>query len=146
MSTPIVIRQHVAAPPQVVYSYLTESEKWARWQGDEATIEATAGGIFRIAMRNGSTARGEFVELVPNRRVVFTWGWVDHPGVPPGSSTVTIEIADDGDGSLVTLTHTGLPPDEVSVHRQGWDHYLTRLAAVATGRDPGVDTGPGQSG
>lgn len=145
MSTPIVVSQHVAAPPPVVYSYLTDSEKWARWQGEEATIEATTGGIFRIAMPNGSTARGEFVELVPNRRVVFTWGWIDHPGVPPGSSTVTIDIADDGDGSLITLTHSDLPPEEIDLHRRGWDHYLPRLAGIAAGEVIGIDSGPGQS-
>ena len=37
--------------------------------------------------------RGEYVEVIPNRRVVFTWGW-DAPGaaVGPGGSTVEIEL------------------------------------------------------
>lgn len=94
-------------------------------------------------MPNGTTARGEFVELVPNRRVVFTWGWIDHPGIPPGSTTVEIEIADSDSGSLVTLTHRGLPPDETEPHAIGWRHYLPRLARVAEGRDVEPDTGPG---
>lgn len=139
----IVVKRHIAAPPSTVYGYLTNSDLWARWQGAEATIEATPGGMFGIAMPNGHRARGEFVELEPNRRIVFSWGWVDHPGVPPGSSTVEIELVAEGGGTMVTLTHTGLPPDEVDLHRLGWEHYLPRLVRVAEGGDPGADTGPG---
>lgn len=143
MAEPIVVRRHIAAPPSTVYEYLTDSELWARWQGVGAMIEATPGGIFGISMPNGHHARGQFVELEPHRRVVFSWGWVDHPGVPPGSSTVEIDLVADDGGTMVTLTHTGLPPEELDVHRLGWDHYIPRLASVAEGGDPGPDTGAG---
>lgn len=141
--TPIVVTREVAAPPGVVYSYLTESTKWSRWQGVDATIEAAPGGMFTMTMPNGTTARGRFVELVPHQKVVFTWGWVDHPGLPPGTSTVEIEIEEKGNGSLITLTHHGLPAEEVEIHTVGWDHYLPRLATATEGRDPGPDRGPG---
>jgi uncharacterized protein YndB with AHSA1/START domain len=95
-----------------------------------------------MRMPDGATARGQFVELVTERRVVFTWGWVDHPGVPPGSTTVEIDIAIDGDGSLVTLTHRGLPPDEVATHTTGWNHYIPRLATVAEGGEVEPDRRP----
>ncbi len=72
---------------------------------------------------------------------MFTWGWTDHPGIPPGSSTVEMRI--DGEGSLMTLTHRDLPDDEVVVHTTGWDHYLPRLAAVAEGQEVEIDRGPG---
>ncbi len=139
----IVVSRRIAAPPAVVYTYLTQSDLWSGWQGVAAAIEATPGGAFGMSMPNGMKARGEFVELVPNRRVVFTWGWVGHPGLPPGSSVVEVDLAEDGTGTLVTLTHRGLPPDEVPVHTAGWDHYLLRLAVVATDGDPGPDPGPG---
>lgn len=142
MTRPIVVTRHVAAPPETVYSYLTESTKWSRWQGTEATIEARPGGIFLIKMPNGATARGEFVELIPDEKVVFTWGWVDHPGVPPGSSTVEIEITVVDNGSLVTLTHRDLPDDEVEIHTKGWSHYLNRLGTVAEGGEVERDSGP----
>ncbi|HEX6301275.1 MAG TPA: SRPBCC domain-containing protein [Acidimicrobiia bacterium] len=142
MTRPIVVTRHVEAPPETVYSYLTESAKWSLWQGEEATIEARPGGIFVMKMPNGATARGEFVELVPGERVVFTWGWVDHPGVPPGSSTVEIEIALTESGSLVTLTHHDLPADEAAIHTVGWNHYLPRLATIAEGGEVEPDPGP----
>lgn len=142
MTEPIVIERRIAAPPSVVYGYLTESHKWARWQGETATIEPKRGGVFAFSMANGMKARGQFSELVPDRRVVFTWGWIDHPEVPPGSTTVEIDLIGDGDGTLLTLTHRGLPLDEVASHTAGWNHYLPRLAVVASGGDPGPDHGP----
>jgi len=140
---PVVVSRRISAPPEVVYSYLTESAKWSEWQGVEATIEAREGGIFVMKMADGTTARGQFLELTPNRRVVFTWGWVDHPGVAPGSSTVEVEIAEDGNGSLVTLSHHGLPTEEIEVHTMGWEHYVPRLAAAAEGQPLDSDRGPG---
>jgi uncharacterized protein YndB with AHSA1/START domain len=94
-------------------------------------------------MPDGAIARGQFVELVPDERVVFTWGWVDHPAVPPGSSTVEIEIEAEGGGTRVTLTHRDLPHDEIETHSAGWNHYLARLAAVAAGLEIEPDRGPG---
>jgi uncharacterized protein YndB with AHSA1/START domain len=135
----IVRERHVKAHPAQVYRYLTDSVRWAMWQGVDARIEARPGGMFLMRMADGSTARGEFVELVPDMRVVFTWGWIDHPGVPPGSSTVSVELIPLGDDTLVRLTHDGLPDDEVGIHTEGWDRYLPRLAYAAEGYEPGPD-------
>jgi uncharacterized protein YndB with AHSA1/START domain len=90
-------------------------------------------------MANDMTAQGKFVELVPDRRVVFTWGWTDHPDLPPGSTTVEIDLVDSDEGTLLTLTHRDLPPEEIAPHTHGWNRYLTRLGAVAEGGDPGPD-------
>ena len=141
--TEIALEQRIAAPPSTVYRYLTESEKWLLWQGASASIDAIEGGIFSMVMRNGMKARGQFVELVKNTRVVFTWGWVDRPGIPPGSTTVEIDLVSDGEGTLLVLTHRNLPEDEVPEHKTGWVYHLPRLAAVAAGQDPGPDVGPG---
>jgi len=138
----IRVEKRIAAQPSDVYAYLTDSVRWARWQGDSAEIEAVPGGVFRMVMANGSTAEGRFVQLVPDARVVFTWGWQGSPTVPPGSSTVEIELAPDGDGTLLRLTHRGLPPEERPIHVVGWERYLPRLALSAAGGDPGPDIVP----
>ncbi len=62
--------------------------------------------------------------------------------MPPGSTTVEVELIEEGQQTRVRLTHTGLPPDEVAIHRMGWDHYVPRLALAAAGEDPGPDQGP----
>jgi uncharacterized protein YndB with AHSA1/START domain len=96
-----------------------------------------------MVMPNGMTAEGEFVELVPDVRVVFTWGWVDHPDLPPGSTTVEIFLSEVGTGTRVILTQRHLLEGEWNTHQVGWRHYLPRLAKVAAGEDPGPDPGPG---
>ena len=141
--TEVAFEQHSAAPPSVVYSYLTGSEKWSLWQGVTASLDASPGGIFSMVMGNDMNARGQFVELVPNERVVFTWGWIDKPGIPPGSTTVEIELNRESTGTRLVLTHREIPPDEAAMQEMGWTHYLPRLAAVASGEDPGPDLGPG---
>lgn len=140
---PLVVERHVAAEPAAVYAYLTDSDRWAQWQGEAATIEAVPGGLFRILMGNGMCARGQFVELVPDKRVVFTWGWIDLPDLPPGSTTVEIDLEHQGDGTLIRLTHRDLPADHADVHRAGWEHYVARLGVCTTGGDPGPDPGAG---
>lgn len=140
--TDLVVEQRIDASPAVVYGYLTESARWRQWQGVDADHDPVAGGAFSMLMGNGMNARGEFVELVPHRRVVFTWGWVGHAGLPPGSSTVEIELRPDGDGTLLILTHRSLPDGEIPPQQAGWRHYLPRLAAVAAGSPPDPDPGP----
>ena len=61
-------------------------------------------------------------------------------GVPPGSSTVEIDLLPEGDGTMVRFRHSGLPSeDAVQRHGHGWDHYLPRLQTAAQGGDPGRD-------
>ena len=141
-SPALVVERRIAASPSAVYAYLTDSVRWARWQGASAEIEAVPGGAFRMRMGNGMLAEGRFVTLVPDERVEFTWGWHGHSSVPPGSTTVAVELLADAGGTLVRLTHRGLPPAEIGSHETGWRHYLPRLAVAAEGRDPGTDPGP----
>jgi uncharacterized protein YndB with AHSA1/START domain len=134
----------IAASPETVWEFLVDPDKATRWMGQKCTFEARPGGIYRCAVIPGHTARGEFVELDPPHRLVFTWGW--EPGkdgenpVPPGSSTVEIELVPDGNGTLLHFTHRDLPSAEAAEsHSHGWDHYLERLRIAAKGDDPGVD-------
>jgi uncharacterized protein YndB with AHSA1/START domain len=139
----LTVEQLVSAPPSTVYRYLTESAKWVMWQGETASIDARPGGRFSMVMANGMTAEGEFVELVPDVRVVFTWGWVNHPDLPPGSTTVEIVLSEVRTGTRVILTQRPLPEGEWDRHQVGWLHYLPRLAKASAGEDPGPDPGPG---
>lgn len=139
------VEKSIEAPPGVVFNYFTSSKKWSEWQGRETTIDPREGGAFTMRAPNGGVARGVVIEMVLNQRIVFTWGWEGHATVPPGSSTVTIELAPSPGGTLVTLTHTGLPLGETGLHRLGWEHYLNRLCGVVSGKDVGDDRGVGSS-
>jgi uncharacterized protein YndB with AHSA1/START domain len=135
----IVVTRRIAAAPATVFSFFTDVERWTSWQGVDGEIDAGPGGVFRIRMPGAQVAAGRFVELVPDRRIVFTWGWEgDGSPVPPGSTTVVIELEPDEDGTLVRLTHKDLaPPPVAEHHREGWELYLDRLRIRAEGGDPG---------
>jgi uncharacterized protein YndB with AHSA1/START domain len=138
----VVLEQRIQAKPADVYAYLTDATRWKRWQGADATLDPRVGGVFSVLMANGMNARGEFLELVPDRRVVFTWGWIGYENLPPGSSAVEIDLRADGDATVLVLTHRSIPDDELASQRMGWTHYLPRLALAAGGSDPGEDAGP----
>jgi uncharacterized protein YndB with AHSA1/START domain len=129
----------IDADPETVFPFLTQPDKIVRWKGVEACVEATPGGEYRVHVTARNVAVGEYVEIEPPRRVVFTWGWEGDDRLPPGSSTVEIELVPDGDGTIVRLTHSGLPEGAESGQLEGWEHFLPRLAAVAAGDDPGPD-------
>jgi uncharacterized protein YndB with AHSA1/START domain len=96
--------------------------------------------VYRVLVAGEHVGAGEYVEVVPNERVVFTFGW-DMPGNPitPGSTQVEITLTPDGSKTLVRLVHSGLPDDATEAHTRGWDHYLARLAVVGSGGDAGPD-------
>jgi uncharacterized protein YndB with AHSA1/START domain len=139
VDAPEVIRleRRVNAPPAAVFRYLTRPELWARWQGEAADLDPRPGGRFRIRMAEGQVVEGEYRAVEADARVVVTWGWQGHPRMPPGTTTVEFELIADGEGTLVRLTHRGLPAEDLPIHRAGWDVFVPRLATAAEGGDPG---------
>lgn len=143
----VEMERRIAARPETVFSYFTDLERFRLWLGFEAEIDPRPGGIFRVTQtgRSKVVARGEFVEVEPPKRLVFTWGWEQVEGLPegingllPGSSTVEVELVADGDGTILRLRHSGLPTDASrKVHMVGWDMSLRRLTATTAGDDPG---------
>jgi uncharacterized protein YndB with AHSA1/START domain len=82
-------------------------------------------------MGGGPTMVGEYLELVPHERIVFSFGWEPTEGAPavaPGSSRVEVTLADDAGDTILTLRHTGLPAAHAEEHHAGWGHFLPRLA------------------
>lgn len=65
----------VAARPETVFAFLTDPAKMVRWMGGRVELDPRSGGVYRVEINTRDIARGEYVEVVPHRRVVFTWGW-----------------------------------------------------------------------
>lgn len=130
----------IDAPPASVYEAFVDPDRMATWMGVDVKLDPRPGGELWVNVTGTDIAVGQFVELDPPRRVVFTWGW-DAPGhpVPPGSSTVEITLVPDGGATVVHLVHRDLPADTEAGHGEGWTHYLGRLATAQTGGDPGPD-------
>lgn len=131
----------IAARPETVFAFFTEPDKLLRWIGTTADLNAQPGGAYTINVNGQDVARGTFVELVPFSRIVLTWGWEgpDQP-LPPGSTTVEVTLTPDGEGTQLRLVHRGLAVAELrDAHREGWQHYLNRLAIAGPGGAPGPD-------
>jgi uncharacterized protein YndB with AHSA1/START domain len=69
--------------------------------------------------------RGEYLEIDPPRRLVFTWESV-YTG---GASLVTVTFDPDAsDATRVVIVHSRLAPDAAASHAGGWTAILDRLA------------------
>jgi uncharacterized protein YndB with AHSA1/START domain len=148
MDESLIVRREtqIAAPPATVFAFLTDPQKILSWMGADADTDAHPGGLYlvkNIAGRPDRTARGQFREVVPVHRLAYSFGWEGDEAVPPGSSLVEIDLLDRDGGTLVRMTHTGLPnTTECANHAKGWAYYLNRLGVAAAGGHPGVDRGP----
>ncbi|MBY5840094.1 SRPBCC domain-containing protein [Rhizobium leguminosarum] len=143
MQDPFVVHReaHIAAPPAAVFALMTDPEKILRWMGTEAQIEPQPGGLYLVNVTGARFARGSFREVVPVHRLAYSFGWDGSEVVPPGSSLVEIDLIEQGGGTLLRLTHSGLPSaEQCAGHAEGWAHYLGRLTEVAAGGDPGPDS------
>lgn len=131
----LTLKRHLNAAPAKVFAAWTDPEKVKRWmgprEGEVLRVESDPrpGGSFRWVMRSpdGQThdVSGVYREIVPNRKLVFTWAWIT---TPERESLVTVDIKPDGDGSLLTLTHEQFfDADARDRHQGGWTSALDKM-------------------
>src|SRR5262249_24010464 len=97
-----------------------------------AETDPRVGGRYRVVMRfpsgEESEVSGEFLEVVANRKLVFTWAW---RSTPDRQSLVTVEFVPAGDVTALTLTHQEFADEAArDGHRHGWTGSLDRLAGL----------------
>jgi len=133
----------IDATPETIWPFLVDPEKHVEWLGTAADIDPRPGGAYRVLVQGQHQSVGEYVEVVPLEKLVFTFGWEEEGNpIRPGSTTIEITLQPEGDKTLVRLAHRGLPEDAVADHTHGWEHYLSRLAVAGTGGDAGPDVSP----
>ena len=96
-------------------------------------VDARVGGEFRWDLVNpegeNMTIRGEYRELQPGKKIVFTWQWQDDEDWENHISIVTVELDDADGGTELRLAHEQLPNEESrDGHTQGWNSVLDKLA------------------
>lgn len=141
-----LIRQ-IAAPPERVFRYITQTERLMEWWGHETTTVPdhdlsfeSAGRPWYSVLRFGDGREmkmsGHVTHVDAPRSVGFTWAWHDADGTRGVETHVTIRVAPDGaDGTEVTLTHVDLPDDDYAARQmRGWGGTLDRLVNVAQNR------------
>ena len=104
-----------------MFALLTDPEKILRWMGTEAQVEPRPGGLYLSNVTGARFARGSFREVVPVHRLAYSFGWDGSEEVPPGSSLIEIDLVEQPDGTLLRLTHSGLPnAEQCAGHAEGW--------------------------
>jgi len=136
--TRLEISRVIEAPRDRVYAAWTDPEQLKKWFGPENVrtrnliADARVGGEFRWDIINSEgeemTMRGEFRELQPDKKIVFTWQWEDDEDWENHISIVTVELYDRDGGTELRLTHEQLPNEESrDGHTRGWESALDKL-------------------
>jgi uncharacterized protein YndB with AHSA1/START domain len=130
----VEVRITIAARPETVFAYFREPAAFERWMGSGSSIVASPGGQVRVAYPTGDFAVGKIQEIVPDQRIVMTWGYERGPSeLPPGSTRVEITLTPVEGGTRVVLRHSGLRAAEARRnHRAGWRYYLASLSHLAS--------------
>jgi uncharacterized protein YndB with AHSA1/START domain len=142
MATTEAIRKeiHVGATPETAFKVFTERigdwwplARYSVFEGD--TTVAFEGDRIVERLGDQESVWGEVLAFELAARLRFTW----HPGRPDDEEPTEVEVtfAADGDGTLVTLVHSGW--ERVSEERRagrvdyenGWPLVLQRYAALA---------------
>jgi uncharacterized protein YndB with AHSA1/START domain len=118
----------IAARRETVWSFFTDSGRFAAWWGEGSTIDPRPGGKVHVRYPNGVVAGGEVVEIEPVTRIVFTFGYASGDPVSIGASRVTIRLEDSARGTVVRLRHELPTASAAEVHVQGWRYQLSVFA------------------
>ena len=131
----LTIVRRIKAPPAKVYAAITTARTDAAMVGSRCGPDAqrrsgraTRGRfsiVFRLLNGDEHNPTGVYREVVPDRKLVFTWEW---PGMPERESLVTFLLKPLDGGTELTLTHEHLPDEEARVsHELGWSGLLDKL-------------------
>jgi uncharacterized protein YndB with AHSA1/START domain len=132
------ITRVIKAPRERVYAAWTNPAQLKQWFGPENVqthdliADVRVGGKFRWDLNNAEgermTCRGEYRELQPGKKIVFTWQWEDDEDWENHVSIVTVELGDAGGGTELRLAHEKLPNEESrDGHTRGWNSALDKL-------------------
>jgi uncharacterized protein YndB with AHSA1/START domain len=129
--------------PEKLWRAWTDPEAIKRWWGPGnndpvslAQLDVRVGGSFRIVF-GGPEGRdhecaGVYREVVPNRKLVFTWTWPN--STPERESLVTINFRAVSSGTELDFTHEQFFDEAVrDGHKQGWSEALVKLERYLTG-------------
>jgi uncharacterized protein YndB with AHSA1/START domain len=119
----------IAAAPKDVFPYFTDPSLIIQWLGEWADLDPEPGGAFVLHLGT-APVRGEYLEVDPPHRVVFTWGVDGRDDLPPGSTTVEVRLTADGPETVVELFHHDLPADAFASHLEGWRAKLAALVPL----------------
>lgn len=135
----VTVTRLVNATPERVFEAWTTPALMKQWNtaGDQPNslveVDLRVGGRYRIDMisprGNTITVSGEYREIDPPRRLVYTWFWDTNPVL--GVMLVTVDFHRRGEQTEIVLVHSDALSDEaIAAHRSGWLSAFAKLEAV----------------
>ena len=133
------LRRTIKAPVEKVFKAWTEPEQISQWFGCDKVSELRVTQDFRVGGQyrmdvvncddgNPKAVYGTFKEIVPNKKLVYSWtnGSVEFPA---DDTLVSIEFIAKGNETEIHLVHSNFALDKsVEGHTLGWQQCFDKLA------------------
>ncbi|MBM3550129.1 MAG: SRPBCC domain-containing protein [Alphaproteobacteria bacterium] len=135
--TSVTLVRRIKARPAIVFDALTTPEGIGHWWGPDpgpvllAETDLRVGGQFKVRFRmlddSEHESSGEYLEVVPPKRLAMTWRWVGDED-SGGESHLAFDLRAIPEGTELTLTHSRLHDDDSARgHEGGWSGALDKL-------------------
>ena len=133
----LTLERHYAVAPEKVWRAWTDPQALAKWWGpggnepvSVAEVDLRVGGRFRMVFGGPQGKQHEslgiYKEVVPNRKLVFTWCWPN--STPDRVSQVTIFFNPSGSGTDLKFLHEQFFDEAArDGHKRGWSETLAKL-------------------
>ena len=135
----LTLTRRFRARPEKVYAAWTQAGQLAQWFGPPnmkpaslcAELDVRVGGSYRLSFVGDDgeyfQAGGVYREVVPTRKLVFTWAW---HSTPERQSLVTITLKPDAAGTLMVFHHAQFFDETArDNHQRGWSSFFDKLDA-----------------
>jgi uncharacterized protein YndB with AHSA1/START domain len=131
------IERSIRAKRSRVFEAFTNPDDLARWSAPEGltvadgSVDLRVGGKWSVVMHDPARdaryhAEGEYREITPPERLVYTHYWLTDD--PPVETLITVEFHDEGEGTRVVMVHEGFLSDAARKgHEDGWTSCFDRL-------------------
>lgn len=130
MTTTLDLTRHVDVPRERAWQAWTDPERLMAWwwhtvPTTRIAADARVGGHYRFENPDFGVT-GEYLEVVENERLVFTWRWIEDGIETAETDTVTVTFIEAEGGTDVSVHH---PTDESNAepYEIGWRDTLRGL-------------------
>ena len=135
----LTIRRLFNAPPAIVFDAFTDPRRMLQWLGPRdypathVETDLRVGGKWRACLDSAATGEklwhgGVYQEIVPGKRLAFTFAWDDENGRPGNETLVHIAFEERANKTLMTFRQSIFETVEsCEGHQGGWTSAFDRL-------------------